>query len=144
MTKLNLELDRQNKQSNLIVNGIRIIIWCNLLGVTMKMFEPLPCPVVRVFITCLVKEMESMLFLERSSSVVGNPITLKLKLVLVSVSTSISLFTFQKSEITCHHFQHINYLIEFHWDTFEYLSPMGYPLEDHNLITYSKLLWNNM
>ena len=114
MTKLNLELDRQKKQSNLILNGIRIIIWCSLLGVTMKMFEPLPCPLVRVFITCLVKEMESMLFLESSSSVMGNPVTLKLKLVLVGVSTSISLFIVQKSEIICHHFQHINYLIEFH------------------------------
>ena len=55
VTKLNLEFDGQKKQSNMMLNGISMNDLARFAGLTMKKFEPLPRPLVRVFITCLAK-----------------------------------------------------------------------------------------
>ena len=72
VTKLNLEFDSQKKHSNVMLNGMRMNDLAQFAGPTMKKFEHLLCPLVRVFNTCLAKEMESMLFLESTSSAPGN------------------------------------------------------------------------
>ena len=72
VTKLNLESDRQKKQSNMTLNGMSMNDLAQFAGPSMKRFEPLPRPLVRVFTTCLAKEMGSMLFLESTPSAAGN------------------------------------------------------------------------
>ena len=72
VTKLNLEFDGKKKQSNVMLNGMSMNDLAQFAGPTMKRFEPLPRHLVRVFTTCLVKDMGLMLFLESTSSAAGN------------------------------------------------------------------------
>ena len=48
----------------MMLNGMSMNDLAQFAGPTMERFEPLPCPLVRVFFTFLEKEVGSMLFLE--------------------------------------------------------------------------------
>ena len=56
----------------MMLNGMSMNDLAQFAGPTMERFEPLPCPLVRVFFTFLEKEVGSMLFLESTSSAAGN------------------------------------------------------------------------
>ena len=68
VTKLNLEFVGQKKQSNMMLSGMSMNDLAQFTGPTIKKFEPLPRPLVRVLTSCLAKEMGSVLVLESTSS----------------------------------------------------------------------------
>ena len=72
LTKLNLEFERQKKQSNMILISMGMNDLTQVACLMMKRCEPLLQPVMRVFSNSLAKEMGSMLFLGSSLSALGN------------------------------------------------------------------------
>ena len=72
VTKIKLEFDWQEKQSNMILNDMSMDDLAQFASSIEKNFEPFPHPLRIVFNTCLVKVTESMLFLESTSKSTSN------------------------------------------------------------------------